>query len=404
MNILMIASGYEIGGVTYAMRNLCNELIARGHIVNMLNLPGISELPEGFDKRITLINLIGFAKYWDLSMAAVKKTVGIKKLWLLLLGIIKKATNKGPLWRRIVFNGLYIDKHYDISVAFRQSPVSYWLAKYKCDSDLSVGFWHTDADFENVSKLEDCLHYPDKICCVSDAITQQMINKYPQLRDKFSAVYNLFDASSIRALSDDTVSEYDSNMFNIVTVGRLSPSKKITRIPQICYVLKKKGLRFKWYIIGDGEERADIEKAITEYNVSDCMILLGAKSNPYPYIKNADLFVLTSVWESYGMVVTEALILGIPVVAGNYPALHEILYDGVNGLITENSVAGIGNAVYKLVSDTEEYEKLKNGAEKYSYSSDCAVNQLLSLKGSNQCRNTASLSRSIKPRKQSKNV
>ena len=219
MIILMIASGFELGGVTSAMRNLCNELVARGHCVDLLNLPGAAELPEDFDKRINVIHLTGFARNWNLGMTAVRDASGFRKLWLLLLGAFKKATNQGTLWHRIVFHGLKITKHYDISIGFRQSPVSYWLAKYKCDSDLSVGFWHTDADFENVTQLEGCLHYPDKICCVSDAITSQMKQKYPELRDKFTTVYNLFDTASIRKAADESIPDYDMVTPFLLTIG-----------------------------------------------------------------------------------------------------------------------------------------------------------------------------------------
>lgn len=387
MKILMIASGFEIGGVTSAMRNLCNELIARGHFVDMLNLPRASELPDGFDKRIELINLTGFSKNWNLSMTEVCHTKGIRKLWLLLLGFFKKLTNKGTLWHKISFHNLNIPKHYDIAVGFRQSPVSYWLAKNKCDADLSVGFWHTDADFENTSQLEECLNYPDRICCVSDAITEQMKNKYPELCEKFCTVYNLFDTKTIQMNASEYNAEFDPDLFNIVTVGRLSLPKKITLIPEISDYIKKKGFRFKWYIVGDGEERSTIEREIALYNVSDCVILLGAKDNPFPYMKQADLFVLTSAWESYGMVVTEALILGTPVVAGDYPALHEILDDGVTGIIAENNAKGITEAIEKVISDEKLYSQLKIGAEQFTYSADYAVNQLLSLKGGSRCQN-----------------
>lgn len=151
--------------------------------------------------------------------------------------------------------------------------------------------------------------------------------------------------------------------------------------------MKKKGFQFKWYIVGDGEERSTVERAIARYNVSDCVILLGAKDNPFPYMKQADLFVLTSAWESYGMVVTEALILGTPVVAGDYPALHEILDDGTTGIIAENNAKGLAKAIEKVISDEKLYSQLKIGAEQFNYSADYAVNQLLSLKGGPRCQN-----------------
>lgn len=379
MKFILIATGFEIGGVTSSMKNLCNELVKRGHDVDILNLPKVKELPKDFDKQINLIDIHGFVKYWNLSIDDLKKSKGIVKLKILLLGIIKKITNKNMLWNIIVFKRLKLNKHYDVSIGFRQSPTSYWLAKYKCNSDLALGFWHTDADFENIQQLEECLNYPDKICCVSNVITNQMRNRYPTIKDKFNTVYNLFDAETIKKLSNNEVIEYDSK-FNIITVGRITDSKNMLIIPIICKKLKELELDFCWRIVGDGAERNNIETLIEEFNLQDNLKLLGSMNNPYPYIKNADLFVLTSKWESYGMVVSESLILGTPVVAGDYPALHEILDDGINGIIAENDIDGITNAIIKVCKNKELMNRLKNNAMNYKYSSDKAINQLLSLR------------------------
>lgn len=302
MRFIFISSDFNQGGVTSSMRNLCNELIRRGHLVDILNLPGDDKLPEGFSNEIRLIPVEGFAAHWNLGMHTVRREKGIKKLTCLLLGAVKKLCNRSDLWNRIVFSNLKLDEKYDIAIGFRQSPVCYWLAASKCKAKISIGFWHTDADFENVKVLEACMAYPDRIACVSDAVTMQMKKKYPHYAEKFAAVYNLFDPEDIRRKCLEASPYGNSGEFKIVTVSRLVNSpKKIDTIPQICLRLARKSNRpFRWYVVGEGADRAVIEAAIQETCTEKYITLCGSQTNPYPFMSNADLFVLCSSWESYG--------------------------------------------------------------------------------------------------------
>ena len=139
--------------------------------------------------------------------------------------------------------------------------------------------------------------------------------------------------------------------------------------------------KFHWYIVGDGADREEIAQKIRDLEMDDYITMTGLQNNPYPYMHYADLFVLCSKWESYGMVVVESLITGTPVVAGDYPALHEILTDGENGQIVVNTPEGIATAVAGLINDSNKYRMLKSGAEKYHYSPDPTYSQLLELMG-----------------------
>ena len=157
-------------------------------------------------------------------------------------------------------------------------------------------------------------------------------------------------------------------------------SKNNNRIPNICKKIKEDGKLFHWTVVGDGKDKEKLSQIITENNLEKEITLVGAKKNPYPYIKNADLFVLTSTTESYGMVVMESLILGTPVVAGDYPALKEILEDNF-GIIAENSTDGIYCAIEKILNDDKLYKEMKNNCMNYNYSTDKTYEQFLSLCG-----------------------
>ena len=222
----------------------------------------------------------------------------------------------------------------------------------------------------------------DRIACVSDDWSTQFGKTFPHLKDKVFTVYNLFDAEDLIKKSEQYIPlEMDKNCFNLVTSARIDFwQKRLDLIPEICNKLVKKGIdNFKWYLVGDGPDREKLEKIIYDTKTENYIVLLGAKDNPYPYVKNADLFALLSDWESYGMVVHESMILGTPILASKYPALFEIMEDKVHGMITEKDTDSIVDGLIKLYSDNSLYSNLKNNCMNYSYSSDTVYNQLMKI-------------------------
>lgn len=383
MKILFIVSDFDMGGITSSLRNLSNELVQRGNQVDILNLPLVEELPHGFNKEINLIPLNRFARLWSLSPASIIEKPMVQKPFLYMIGGLKKFLNRFDLWNRFVFGRLHIDDNYDIVVGFRQGPVDYYVAKYKVNAKLCVGFYHVDPDYtEDTSSWDSCISKMDMIAGVSDATCEGLLKHYPVLKGKLKTVYNIFDADTIKKNAEQETGLYNKKVFNIVTVSRIDffSQKNHQRIPEICKLLEQDRIQFHWTIVGDGPDYEKLQKLINENNLTNTISLIGSKSNPYPYIKEADLFVLTSTWESYGMVVVESLILGTPVVAGDYPALKEILPDTC-GIRADNSVEGIYRGIKKVVTDKAFYEDIKKNSLNFNYSTDETYRQFLELCG-----------------------
>ena len=383
MRILFVVSDFDMGGITSSLRNLSNELIKRGHNIDILNLPMYKQLPQGFNNKINLIDIEGIAKYWNTSMSAVKLANGWRKVFLLAIGVLKKLCNRIEIWNDIAFLSLPVLKEYDLAIGFRQSPIDYYVASKKVCAKKSIGFWHVDPDYSgDTSSWDKCLYDMDLIVGVSDATSEKMMCHYPKLKGKLRTVYNIFDVEKIRSDAKQYENVYRDYGFNIVTVSRIDfeTQKNHQRIPEICRRLKDEGESFHWTIVGDGPERENLIQLIKESNLEKEITLVGAKDNPYPYIREADLFVLTSSWESYGMVVMESLILGTPVVAGDYPALKEILSDNY-GIRTENSVDGIYRGIKKILNDQEKYRQIKESCLQFKYSTDETYKQFLKLCG-----------------------
>jgi glycosyltransferase involved in cell wall biosynthesis len=120
---------------------------------------------------------------------------------------------------------------------------------------------------------------------------------------------------------------FKNDLYSIISIGRVSYQKQFTKIPSIASKLKQYGCKFYWYIIGDGPEKQKLEEEITKHNVADTVILLCKQNNPYKYLAKANLFALTSVYESYPTVINEALVLNIPIISNDIPPIYEMLND-----------------------------------------------------------------------------
>lgn len=381
MRILIVVTDFDMGGITTSLMNLLDELIHWGHRVDIMNLPGNTSFPVQFNKEVHIIPLTGKARYWNVGLPDLQKATGAKKFVLLIVGIFKKVLSKFGLWEKFIFSGTP-KMECAVAIAYRQSAICYYLIKHKTTAERTLAFIHSEFDGDCRSWLPH-LKEIDSIVCVSNAWSNLFRQKFPYLENKVATVYNLFAPEELREKANTFIPEYDKSRFTLVTTARIEfCQKKLDTIPTICQALRLQTKReFCWYIVGDGPDRSMLEQIIRETNTGDCVKLLGAQKNPYPYMKNADLFVLTSIWESYGMVITESLILGTPVVAGEYPALKEIIEDGVTGIIAQNSAEGICKAIAEVMNDTGYYQRLKKNCMAYEYNSDIAYKQFVSLLG-----------------------
>ena len=375
MKFLFIVTDFSVGGITSSLSNLTSLLVKKGHEVEIFDLPKAGELPESFDKRITLRPLTKRERLWNLSAEDIKRAGLFSKIKYSFLGVLKKLMNRTEAWMRFIFKHTCFEG-YDAVIGFRQSPVCYYLAKHKSCGAKSVGFWHGDlAYMGDVSSWDHFVSELDSVACVSNAVKDGLAKAYPEA--KLYTVYNVFDAEGIRRSAVGGTIRREGRL-NIVSVTRLTDNLKgASRIVEIAKMLSSRGIDFDWRVVGGGELYSALMQSRAELSLSSSLHFAGEKKNPYPEMAGADLLVLTSESESYGMVVAEALILGVPVVAGYYPALPEILDDGVDGIIAENSTDGIYSAIERVATDRELYEKLKSGAVAYAYDPDVSCEQFM---------------------------
>ena len=118
-------------------------------------------------------------------------------------------------------------------------------------------------------------------------------------------------------------------------------------------VRKHMGVKFKWFFIGEGGERRNIERMIKEKGLQKCVILLGMHTNPYAFMRQADVYVQTSKFEGFGLTISEAKILGKPVVSTNFEVVYNQLTHEKNGLIAEMNGKSVADNIYRMIADDE---------------------------------------------------
>ena len=218
----------------------------------------------------------------------------------------------------------------------------------------------------------------DRIFCVSKQTQSDFNELFPISSNKTEVMYNLFDNNRIIGLSTEpSETTFRNDNINIVTVGRLVSVKGQDMIPKTTKLLKDVGYSVFWYIIGEGDLRKEIDNESKQLNVNDNVILLGTQLNPYPYIKNCDIYVQPSYSEGYCTTTMEAKILQKPIVTTDAPGMREQFVSGENGLIVdEMTPEALFDGIKTLIDHPEMREKFVENLKNEGYDNSKELQKL----------------------------
>lgn len=228
-------------------------------------------------------------------------------------------------------------KDYDVAISTAEFYCNDLLAG-KIKAKRKVGWIHPDyrALCLDVAFDRKTLDKLDIIVTVSQSTRQSMLEIIPEYEGKVMYLPNLLDVQRIRQMSEQYPSEYAkyTDRKRIVTVCRMdNSSKRLDRVVRIAKMLADRGENFHWFLIGDGKDFDLIHGMIAEYGLSDFVSMVGRRENPYPYIRYADLFVLTSQYEGKPIAVDEAIALHCPVIVSDYCSAREQVRPGCGTVI-----------------------------------------------------------------------
>lgn len=215
--------------------------------------------------------------------------------------------------------------------------------------DLANNHW-TVRDFHSLKHEIKCYSNMDEIIFVSSQIMENFSNTF-KIKTPKRCIYNIVNYERINKLALLQPIKHES--FTITCIGSLYKVKAYDRIIRVARLLKNENLQIHFQLIGQGEEEVNLKKLCTELDVQDLVSFVGFKQNPYPYLKNSDIFICPSLSESFSLVICEAMCLGVPVIATKTAGALEVLENGKYGIIAEQNDASIYLSIRKMIDNTE---------------------------------------------------
>ena len=359
---------------------ICNDLLRGGGTETLLQLFTAAFIEKGHDvtimarKNANGDNKAVMQELFPSGVHYIQDRYPTKKYkWCIPLTALNFLIRK--IYRMVIVLGITL-KNYDFAIAIKDGYITKDVAALKAKHKIAwiqsdYRIFHQNKDyiqvFSNIEKERECLKSFDKIVCVSETARESVIETVGDTGN-LCVRYNPIDVKKILSLSKEKC-EFTRNQTGklIVSVGGLYPNKNYLTLLKACSLLREK-TEFELWIISDGPEKDKIKDFIKKNNLTNVK-MLGMQKNPYPMIRQADLYVSASITESYGLAVQESLILGVPVVAVKNPGIIESL-DTRFGVLTDNSAEDIACAVLNLFEDDGIFEKYRETIkEKYPINS-----------------------------------
>lgn len=334
--IIFGITGLTIGGAERVLVDLANRLCIE-YDITIFTLYSKGELEEQLDKKIKLLHLYT-ENYNELN------------------GIQRIKTSLDIVLRKNKIYCQYIKNRFDIEIAFLEGPIT---RVFSISSNENKYAWvHTDIStaFGNgikklVKKISGKIAYKKykKIVFVSNDSKEKFIKFFDLNLDKYTIIENYIDEKRILDLAASSKDKlFDLKQINFITVARLVEQKGLERFIRIHKRLIENNYKNKVYVIGDGPMKNKLQEQIKKEKLQETFILLGKKTNPYPYIKQADCFCLLSYSEGYGMVVEEAKILDKQIIITN-TAAQEAIKGYKKGFVTENNEESIYKSLIEII-------------------------------------------------------
>ncbi|MBS7394087.1 MAG: glycosyltransferase [Sodaliphilus sp.] len=389
---IFIAMHYmEIGGAETALVGLLNALDPARVDVDLFLYDHRGEMMQFIPEWVNLLPqipkysvlerpIVELVKrgFWDIAAARMSAK------------LIGKLTNV-PSFSMDVFTSLFTNKllpticpqkKYDLAISFL-TPHTY--VKNKVVAKKKIAWIHTDYTIypiaKNVERPIWCSY--NYIASISNDVTRTFLQVFPTLAPKIMEIENILSPAFVRkrAELEDTDKEFrQTDKISLLSIGRYSEQKNYDNVPDICKrLINKTKLNIKWYIIGYGGDEALIRQKIKEAGMEEHVILLGKRSNPYPYIKACDIYVQPSRYEGKSVTVREAQMLCKPVVVTNYPTAPSQIRSGIDGVIVPMDNEGCAHGLAEVICDKSLQERIIAHLKTHDYGNESEVDKIYEL-------------------------
>jgi len=394
--ILIVYPDMSVGGSTTSLLGILNNIDYEKYSIDLLLYRNSGDFFNHLPKNVKILPQA--CKVNSVYDERMMKIFSPKSLFMRIKAGHAARKLKRPIVKSQIMcyenarHSRRIDDEYDIAVAFLEGWPCDYVSKY-INAKNKIAWIHVDylaAGFEPEYDRKMFREFK-KIVCVSDKCVEVFQSCFPDMKERVVAIENISSPEMIKELSKQKIPDLqlDPEKINLVTVCRINFTHKgldrgveafkklrdIDRINNLC-----------WYIIGDGDDEIALANMVRKYDLDDRIVLLKMKINPFPYVVNMDAFFLPSRYEGKPMAVTEALILGIPVIVTNYASAQTQVNNGVTGIILENSSDGVYTSLKELANG-EKLKEIRNNLRTFEVVFDKEIKEIYDIFENDRERN-----------------
>ena len=383
--VLFVISSLEGGGAEKSLVNLLNEMPIAKYEIDLLLLKKTGIFLDQVPKNVNIIETPKILK--KLYGPLIKG--GVYSLFKIITSLFsrifeKKEENYSPFRWKYFYKKIIkdLDKEYDIAIAYLSGdPMFYVGDKVKAKKKI---YWvHNDYLLDKHPKKYDYEYFKKSsaIITVSQTCLDILKKVFPEFKEKIFYLENITSDKIVkrRALEFYPQEYKENNKIKFLTVGRLTYQKGLDIGIEAAKILKEQGVKFNWFILGVGEEKTKLLELIKKYELENEIILLGLKKNPYPYIKNCDIFLQTSRYEGKSVVLDEAKILAKPVVVTNYSTVKDQIINDKEGYIVNLDSTSIAKGIREVMEDKNLYNKIENYLKNNNYGNEKEINKYIKI-------------------------
>lgn len=385
-DILISSFDLEIGGVERSLISMLDKFDYKNYNVDLMLYSHTGEFMKFISNN--KYHLLPESKYYKTYRMSIESILKKKQLKIGIGRLKARIKSKGNgisqmqyIWKYTLNYMPKLNKKYDVAISYLWPH--YFIGE-KIEANTKIAWVHTDYSKiqTNIEMDLEMWNKFDYIIAVSQECKNAFLLKYPSLEEKMIIIENITSPEFIKKQSEEKIEDFqkEEGIFKVLSVGRFSEAKGFDDAIKALKILHDRGYtNIKWYVIGYGGDEQLLKNLIKENNLEESFILLGKKTNPYPYIKKCDLYVQPSRYEGKSVTVTEAQILGKPIVITNYTTAKSQVKNGYDGYITDLSIEGIANGIEVLYNDMNLLKELSKNCFYSDYNNTTELNKLYEL-------------------------
>ena len=359
--ILFVITQFYKGGAETSLLNLFHCLDSQKYEVDFLVLNQI-EYQDA-------TSLMGEVPEWIHVFDAVKNRGNGVKLEQLA----------GKIYRRLFHTETYVksavdfvkNRKYDVAISFGEWLSPAFLVK-KVNAVKKYVWIHIDLDKADFVNKEELVKYDSRITgyiFASEKSMESSLRLCPQMAEKAAVVHNILNQKNIVSRSAEKLTLPQTDSPFLLSVGNLRVEKNYPRQIDVMRILKERNILIKWICVGSTVDKnvyGEVSRLLDKYQLRDDFVLCGADDNPYRYMKRAKAVMVLSDHESWSLVISEAKLLGVPVIATNTSGAQEQIRNGENGVITSFDPEEIAEKIIDFLQDEKLQEHIRKNLEKES--------------------------------------